>query len=89
MLAEAKISNLMDSLSLSDVERIKQSLIKAELPIITSGVDINKVFNKIQSDKKNEKGKVNFTLLQEIGKAVYNQNVPDEVIIQALKYVTK
>jgi len=89
MLVEAKISHLMNLLSLSDLQRIKQSLINAELPISTTDIEINKVLQKIKSDKKNEKGKVNFTLLQEIGKAVYNQIVPDEVIIQAMKYVTK
>lgn len=89
MLIETKISNLMNLLNLSDAQRIKQSLIKAELPITTSGIEINKVLEKIKSDKKNEKGKVNFTLLQGIGKAVYNQNVPKEIIIQALKDVTK
>ena len=89
MLAGAKISHLMDLLSLSDLQRIKQSLINAGLPISTESIEINKVLEKIKSDKKNEKGKVNFTLLQEIGKAVYNQNVPDEVIIQAIKYVIK
>lgn len=89
MVAEAKISHLMNLLSLSDLQRIQQSLINAELPITTSNIEINNVLKKIKSDKKNEKGKINFTLLKRIGKAVYNQNVPDEVIIQALKYVTK
>lgn len=87
MLAEAKISRLLDMISASELEQIKQSLQNAGLPISFEHIQIDKVTEKMQSDKKNEKGKVNFTLLEGIGKAVYDQNVSKNVIIEAIKYI--
>lgn len=84
MLTEAKISSLVNLLSISDLKRIRQALINADLPITTSDIEIDKVLNMIKRDKKNEKGKVNFTLLKGIGKAVYNQNVSEGAIRKGL-----
>lgn len=87
MWAEAKISHLMNLLSTLDLKRIQEALINAELPILSTNIKIDKILEKIKSDKKNEKGKVNFTLLEGIGEAVYNQNVSETVISQALKFI--
>jgi 3-dehydroquinate synthase len=84
MLVEAKISQLDGMLSLPELQRIHQGLIKTDLPVYLTNIEIAKILKKVQSDKKNEKGKVNFTLLQKIGKAVYNQNVSENVIIEAI-----
>lgn len=87
MWAEAKISHLMNLLSTLDLKRIQEALINAELPILSTNINIGKILEKIKSDKKNERGKVNFTLLEGIGEAVYNQNVSETVITQALKFI--
>lgn len=87
MLVEAKISHLTNLLSISDLERIEQALVAADLPISSAGVKIDEVLKKIKSDKKNEKGKVNFTLLRGIGDALYDQNVSEAVIIKAMENI--
>lgn len=86
MLAEAKISYHLNLLSLSDLQKIEQALLTAQLPLSTD-VKKSEVLKKIKSDKKNERGKVNFTLLNRIGNALYNQNVPEDVIIRSLENI--
>lgn len=86
--AEAKISSLLKMLSRQDLQCIQQSLINAGLPVSVTNMGIDKIIKKMQSDKKNEDGKINFTLLQQIGKAIINQHVTDNIIKQALEQIT-
>lgn len=87
ILAEAKISHLINILSISDLQRIEQALITAELPISSPSIKIDEVLKKMKSDKKNERGQINFTLLRGIGDALYNQNVSEPVIIKAMENI--
>lgn len=89
MTAEAIISHLTGMISISDLQLIRQSLIHADLPVSITHLEIKKIMQKMQLDKKNEKGEINFTLLKRIGKAVINQTVPDSLIIQALEQIAK
>lgn len=84
MMIEGKISNLIGLLSDENLKILEQSIIHAGLPTKIPDIPISKILNKIKSDKKNEKGKVNWTLLRQIGKAEINQKVPDEIIRRAL-----
>lgn len=86
MWIEAKISYHLNLLSLSDLQKIKQALLNAELPL-SINVKINEVLKKIKSDKKNTKGKINFTLLNRIGSALYNQNLPQDIVVKSLKNI--
>lgn len=81
MIAEGRISKIIGLLSDKEYKILEQAIIHAGLPTTTPGINVNKIMEKIKSDKKNEKGKINWTLLQSIGKAVYNQTV-DELIIR-------
>ena len=47
--------------------------------------DIEKVMNNVRQDKKNEKGDLRFTLLQDIGKAEVNISVSVEQTEGVLK----
>lgn len=87
MLVEAKISHLINLLSIADLQRIEQVLVAAELPVSITGLKIDEVLKKIKSDKKNEKGNINFTLLNGIGNALYNQNVSEAVIVKAMRNI--
>lgn len=89
MLAESIMSNSLKIISSTQLQTIRQCLINAGLPISIKGIDVSKIISKMYSDKKNEKGKINFTLLHGIGNAIINQNVPDTLITQALKQITK
>lgn len=89
MVAEAKISQLENLISEEDVTTIKNALENAGLPTKTKITDKEKIKNKMQSDKKNVGGKINFTLLTRIGKAEINQTVSDETIEQTLAYISE
>lgn len=84
MAVEAKISYLLKLIKLQELEIINNSLSQTGLPISFSNIATESILKKIASDKKNEKGNVYFTLISGIGKAIYNQIVPNEIIIQAL-----
>lgn len=89
MLAEARISYLLNMLSLSELKQIEQALTQTGLPTTVSGIKVENIISKMQSDKKNGKGKILFTLLQKIGKAVINQTVPTSIIKQVLKQIAE
>lgn len=89
MSAEAEISHSMNLLSASDLQLVRQALINAELPIFITDIDAKKIIKTMKSDKKNEKGIVNFTLIRGIGDAVYNHNIPETVITEVIENITK
>lgn len=89
IIAEAKMSQLQNLLSEVDFQIIENALTTAGLPVAVSGLETNDIIEKMQSDKKNENGIINFTLLTTIGKASINQTVPEEIIKQALAYITQ
>lgn len=83
MIAEGQISKLLGLVSTEEYKIIEESLIKAGLPTILE-VPVDKVLEKIKSDKKNVKGESKFTLLEGIGKAVINKTVDEPTIRKAL-----
>ncbi|OGK21316.1 3-dehydroquinate synthase [Candidatus Roizmanbacteria bacterium RIFCSPHIGHO2_02_FULL_37_13b] len=89
MLAEAEISHYMNLLTVSDLKLIRKVLINAELPVFASGLQTEKIIKTINSDKKTEKGIVNFTLLSGIGNALFNQHVPIDLISKVIESITK
>jgi 3-dehydroquinate synthase len=48
--------------------------------------EIDTIINYLIFDKKNENGKINFVLLEKIGKPVWNIQVPEKVINEAFEY---
>lgn len=84
MIAEAKISHALKLLSSNDLECIKQALINAGLPTSLPVLEKSRIIKKMNLDKKNEKGKTNFTLLAGIGKAVINKQVPADIVREVL-----
>lgn len=84
MVVEAQISNLIGLLSDEDYHILEQALIRAGLPTKLPNMETQQILAKIKSDKKNEEGKINWTLLKNIGKAVYNQQVDERIIKKIL-----
>lgn len=84
ILAEAKISHLMKLLSKEDLQKIEHVLINAELPTSMPDVKVDQILKKIKLDKKNEKGKANFTLIKGIGTAIINQDVSASIVSKVL-----
>lgn len=86
MMAEARISFLLKMLSVNDLKLIEQSLVNAGLPISIPNMKTITIIKKMQSDKKNVGGKINFTLLQKIGKAIIDQQISPAILQDALNY---
>lgn len=82
MLIESLISMNMGLLSKEDTDEITTVLTHFYKPITLCSWE--SLLKYMQNDKKNEKGEIRFTLLEGIGKAVFDQNVPLEVIKNAI-----
>lgn len=87
MVAEAMISTRLDLLPAADLERVKQALQNAGLPITVKGQRLEDILEKMQSDKKNSGGQLNFTLIDGIGHALYNKEVPSPVVTEAIQAI--
>lgn len=81
MIYESWISFKINGLSISDYKEIKSTL-SAFCPIQNqiSDLEIKKLLLIMEHDKKNEKNKIQFSLLKEIGKCSYNCQVPYSLI---------
>jgi 3-dehydroquinate synthase len=85
MVAESHVSNILGVLSIADLQRLKEALTNAGLPIDIPDLHEQAMLQKMRSDKKNKGGQLNFTLLEEIGKVSYDQTVTEEVVSKALQ----
>lgn len=83
MVAEAKISKALGWLSQKDVELITKKLAQAHLPIRTK-FSAEKIWQRLQHDKKNIKREVRWTLLKKIGKGVHDVSVPKKTVLRVL-----
>lgn len=85
MYIEVKISEALGLISEKDLEIIKNVLLGVGLPISSIKFQTKDILSKIKSDKKNISGRINFTLLKNIGQAIYDQTPSESMILQALK----
>ncbi|WP_185858080.1 3-dehydroquinate synthase [Blattabacterium cuenoti] len=82
IIYESWISYKINGLSLSDYKEIKSTLYPL-CPIIKNKISdliINQLLLIMEHDKKNEKNKIQFSLLKEIGKCSYNCQIPYSLI---------
>ncbi len=87
MNAAAEISQEMGLLKKDERELIKKSLQNADLPVTISEIPVAAILQKMKSDKKNQNGKLQFTLIHGIGQAVYNQDVSEDIIRRAIENI--
>ncbi|WP_185858645.1 3-dehydroquinate synthase [Blattabacterium cuenoti] len=84
MVCESWISYKRNGLSIDDYTKIK-SILTTLYPMQKiiydlSGLEIKKILIIMEHDKKNEKNKIQFSLLKKIGKCSYNCQVPYDLI---------
>jgi 3-dehydroquinate synthase len=65
-------------------QTVKQKLLMTGLPTKIPNFKTDKILEKIKLDKKNAHGKINFTLIKQIGEGVIDQTTQEEIIIKAL-----
>lgn len=85
MVVEAELSQQLGYLSASDVRLIRQGIEQAGLPVTVPPLPLSAIMEKLQGDKKNEHGKVQFTLLESIGSAVYNQVINEKLVARTIQ----
>lgn len=73
----------------NDLEKINNWLLQVYGKFEIKKSDYNQLFELMTHDKKNESGRINFTLLPEIGKIEINQNCDKELIFEALDFYRK
>ena len=87
MMGAAKIGELLQIMEVDDVERQKEVLQAYGLPISAPGLNSEAIISAMTSDKKTTGGSINWVLLDGIGKAITNNEVPDKYVSEALKFV--
>ena len=89
MIVELFLSTKKCNLSKTEIENISSWLLKVygKFEILES--DFNRLYELMTHDKKNESGRINFTLIPEIGEVEINQNCDKELILEALNLYRK
>ena len=87
MMGAAKIGELLQIIDVDDVERQKEVLQAYGLPISAPGLNSEAIISAMTSDKKTTGGSISWVLLDGIGKAITNNEVPDKYVSKALKFV--
>jgi len=86
MLCEAYLSVKKDLLSREELDKIETFIVSIYEKVALSDDDIKAVAYLALQDKKNTGATINCTLLDSIGKAVYNQPVTLQEIQESLRY---
>jgi len=85
MILESYISFELKLLSFESFLEIKTVLLSLFGIVEISPEDQEFIINLLVHDKKNEYGKIQFVLLEQIGKVKINQEVPNNLILNAFK----
>jgi 3-dehydroquinate synthase len=86
MIAELYLSVEKCGFDKNDFKNLTNWLIKLYGKFDISEIDFDALFELMTHDKKNEAGRINFTLLSAIGKIAINQNCEKELIYESLEY---
>jgi len=86
MIVESFLANKLSGLSIAELQEISQNFLAVYPKVVIKKEDYQPIIDLLIFDKKNVKGKVLFVLLKEIGEAVYNCEVPEELLIASLDY---
>ena len=83
MILESYLAKEKKLLQEHDYFQIKNTIKNIYETFEIADYDIQSIINLLIHDKKNEYGKVQFALIQEIGKSIINQSVENEIIVQS------
>jgi 3-dehydroquinate synthase len=89
MIAELYLSVKNCGFSETDCRELTQWLLNIYGKFGIGENDFERLFELMTHDKKNESGRINFTLLAEPGKMKINQNCEKELIFETLKYFSE
>lgn len=86
-VAAAYISWKKNYLCMEEYYEIRDMFVPFYLPISIDEIEPEKILALTKSDKKMENGRIKFVLLKKIGKAVIDNTVTDEEILEAVKEI--
>ncbi|MCL6273465.1 3-dehydroquinate synthase [Muricauda sp. 2012CJ35-5] len=86
MILEGYLSHKLQGLSALSLQEIKETFLTHFDHVMFSLEDIHSIVELLKYDKKNAYGDINFVLLQAIGKAVTDIQVPPEMFTDAFAY---
>lgn len=89
MILEAYLSYRLNNLSEGDLNEIVEVMNKQYDSVSFTDVDIKEIIELLKHDKKNERGKVLFALLEELGRIKLDCTVDNQLIIEAFEFFEK
>ena len=88
MVAESNLaSSNLRGCTAEDFKLIKKAITNAGLPINIKNIKSEDIMKMILTDKKNFKGKINWSLPKKIGEILVNINVAESLIIKAIESI--
>ena len=85
MVVEGLIANKLGMLSKQELLKQNNLIKKAGLPTKVPNINTNQLINELKKDKKVVGGKIEFVLLERIGKANYGTGAPNKIIQEAIE----
>lgn len=89
MICEAYLSNQASGLTAKELKEITQYILSVYKPVKIKDSIIPQLIKLMMHDKKNEKGKINFSLLSSIGKCEINIGASTQQITDSLNYYSQ
>lgn len=86
-VAAAYISYKRDMISMEEYYEIRDMFVPFHLPISVEDIDPAEIVRLTRSDKKMEAGKIKFILLKKIGRAVMDDTVTEQEILDAVNEI--
>ena len=86
LITELYISNKLNDFSLDTVDKLKEVSLNYFSKISLTDGDLKSIYDLMIFDKKNDKGSVNFVLLDKGGAPVIDQKVGYDIFIEAFAY---
>lgn len=89
IIAESYLSYLLGYINKNDFQKIKEGVKKVSLPTTYNdkNLKVENVLSLLKNDKKNEKGKIKWTLLTKIGQADFNIESDEKFVKEAISQV--
>ena len=89
MIGAAKISAKIGSVDAETVARLENLIARLGLKTYCTGVNVDKIYSALFRDKKTVGGKINWVLMKTLGTVEISDAVPEEIIRDALKEITR
>lgn len=86
MILEGYLSHRLSGLGSHQLEDIKNTLLERFRKVKFTEEDKHAIISLLKFDKKNTHGFINFVLLKRIGDAVIDQQVPEDLFMEAFTY---